>query len=394
MRKIAATYIFPGNRAPLKNGILICSDNGTIIDIIDTHGELHEQADLEFYSGVLVPGFINTHCHLELSFLKGKIPEKSGLKVFLDHIRNLRNENPELINDAIRKGDFQMQTGGIVAVGDISNTSSTYPTKKLSSIWYHTFIESFGIIPDKAEEIFKNSRQLEAEFLKNGLPVSITPHANYSISNKLLSLIIENIHGKRNILSVHHLESKEERMFLANSISFLPSFLNKGDILPSENPIENLYSCFPKENNLLLIHNTVATANDILELKNHRSLDNTFFVLCPNSNLYIEDALPPLPLFLSEKVNICIGTDSLASNHKLSVLEEMITFQTWFPEIKLQQLIEWACINGAKALGLSSEMGSFEKGKTPGINLLTCLDLQRLKLTASSKVTVLQKLMH
>src|SRR5690606_7211437 len=126
-----------------------------------------------------------------------------------------------------------------------------------------------------------------------------------------------------------------------------------------------------KENTLLLVHNTILTTRDLMILKKYRNLDNTYFVLCPNSNLYIESVLPPVPILLSEKVNLCIGTDSFASNHRLSVLEEMKTLQLKFPEVSLQQLVEWACINGANALGISSKMGSFEKGKNPGVNLLT-----------------------
>ena len=234
MRKISATWIFPGNRPPLKNGILICEDDGTVIDLIDTGGQLGEQARLEQYSGILVPGFVNAHCHLELSHLKGKIPEKAGLSGFLGAINKLRN--------------------------------------------------------------------LEVE------------------------------------------------------------------------------------NQLLLVNNTFTTQLDIEMIKKLRRMENTFFVLCPNANLYIENQLPPVLLFRHEKLNICLGTDSLASNHNYSILQEMIRLQNHFPEIALQELVEWGCVNGSLALGLTDFLGSLEPGKKPGVNLVTGADLHRLKLTEKSKV--------
>jgi cytosine/adenosine deaminase-related metal-dependent hydrolase len=134
------------------------------------------------------------------------------------------------------------------------------------------------------------------------------------------------------------------------------------------------------------VHNTFTKKEDLDELRKIRSTENTFFVLCPNSNLYIENQLPPVPLFRDENLNICIGTDSLASNHELSVLAELITLQLNFPEIKLEELIKWATINGAKALQIEDKFGSFEAGKKPGVNLISGIDFKTMKLTEKSKV--------
>jgi cytosine/adenosine deaminase-related metal-dependent hydrolase len=109
-------------------------------------------------------------------------------------------------------------------------------------------------------------------------------------------------------------------------------------------------------------------------------------VFCPNSNLYIENQLPPVFLFRKENLNICLGTDSLASNHELSVLAEMITLQIHFPEIKLEELVCWATLNGAKALKMENRFGSFEVGKNPGVNLISGIDFKTMKLTEKSKV--------
>jgi aminodeoxyfutalosine deaminase len=205
VRKISATYIFPCNRPPLKNGILISDDAGIIIELIDTGGNLQEQAGLEYYSGILMPGFVNA------------------------------NNHPELLH-----------------------------------------------------------------------------------------------------------------------------------------------------------RNNLATKADISLLKKQRASANKFFVLRLNSNLYIENKLTDVAFFKNEDLNICQETDGLPSNQNQSVLREMISLQHHFPELTIEKLAEWACLNGARALGIDNLYGSFEPGKKPGMNLITGVDLHQLKLSSKSKIKVLQ----
>jgi cytosine/adenosine deaminase-related metal-dependent hydrolase len=142
----------------------------------------------------------------------------------------------------------------------------------------------------------------------------------------------------------------------------------------------------PVQNNLLLVHNIYTNQSDIDFIEGIRSLKNTWFVLCPASNLYIQNRLPDIGLFRSKNLQLCLGTDSLASNHQLSILEEMKVIQTSFPNISLQELIGWACINGAKALAMGKWAGSIEVGKRPGLNLLSGMDLGSLKLLPKTTV--------
>ena len=109
-------------------------------------------------------------------------------------------------------------------------------------------------------------------------------------------------------------------------------------------------------------------------------------VLCPNSNLFIEDRLPNVELLRFHGLNICLGTDSLSSNHSLSVLDEMITLHQYFPNIPFGELVQWATGNGAKALRMEKQIGTIEPGKQPGLNLITGMDLQQLKLLPGSHV--------
>ena len=109
-------------------------------------------------------------------------------------------------------------------------------------------------------------------------------------------------------------------------------------------------------------------------------------MLCPDSNLYIENRLPDIELFRKNKLQICVGTDSLSSNHQLSILGEMKTIQSHFPTILFGEIVIWATRNGAEALEMNDWAGTIEIGKKPGINLITGMDLQHLQLLPQSKV--------
>jgi cytosine/adenosine deaminase-related metal-dependent hydrolase len=117
--------------------------------------------------------------------------------------------------------------------------------------------------------------------------------------------------------------------------------------------------------------------------------DKVVLVLCPNANLYIENKLPDIELFAASGFSIALGTDSLASNTTLSILEEMKTIQLHFPKIRLNDLITWGTINGAKALGFNKLKGTIEIGKKPGLNLISGIDFREMKLTLQSEVKVL-----
>ncbi|MCF6358972.1 MAG: amidohydrolase family protein [Draconibacterium sp.] len=393
MRKIAATYIFSGKQPPIKNGILICKPDGTIIEVIDNNGKLEEEPGLEFYSGILVPGFVNTHCHLELSHLKAKIEEKTGIGGFVKEINKLRNEDLASVGKAIEIADRKMWAAGIAAVGDISNSTLTIETKQKSKVFYHTFIESFGFHPSRAEKAFNYAKYVFSEFEENSLVVSISPHSPYSVSGSLFKKIKEKALAEDSVLTIHNQESRAETQFFKTGKGAIANHIqnNLGIDISHWQPtgkssLASILKFLPSKNHLILVHNTFTGKADLDELKNNRSLKNTFFALCPNSNIYIENQLPPVPLFQKEGLNICLGTDSLASNHQLSILGEMITLQQNFPEIKLEELLIWATLNGAKALKAEHQFGSFEVGKNPGVNLISGVDFMNMKLTENCKV--------
>ncbi len=393
MRKISAKYIFTGKEV-LKNGIIEIDNIGKIINVTDTKGKLQETASLEYYTGVLVPGFVNAHCHLELSHMKDAIKSNNikGLPGFIDEIISKRNF-PENLFEKINKADREMQLSGIVAVGDISNTDDSFEVKKKSKIYYHTFVETLAIGNHTAEQEFKKALS-NFEKLKNfKLSASIVPHASYSVPADLMNLIKNHKPSETQIISIHNQETKSEDECIRNKTGELADVLKKKGFVfddlnfTEKSAVEEILKYQDKNNNILLIHNTF-TKEEHIDFAEDFS-GNIYWVFCPLSNLYIEKTLPDIPLFIKKGVKTCIGTDSYASNNELSVLSELKVITNRFPDIKFENLIESACLNGAKALKIEDKFGSIEKGKTPGINLIEHFDFIHKKLSEKSKVRVL-----
>lgn len=383
MRYITADYIFPINAEPVRNGIITMDNDGLILEISEPNSLNIQRAGLEHYEGIICPGFINTHCHLELSHMRGKIPATVGMTNFIKAILGTRNDfSEEQIREAIAEAEAEMTRNGIVAVGDISNNSSTFRQKAKGNLFYHTFIEVFSLDPSKANDLFENGKKLGAE-LKQLSPFnpelcsSITPHAPYTMSEELLKLINDHAGETESILSIHNQESEgESEFFISNTGLMYEAFKGMGlnTAFMRKTGMNALRSTFPhlgKAKKLLLVHNTFTLREDIewAEKEAANKAQKLYWCTCPNANVYIENKLPDYNHFIHENVAVTVGTDSLASNRGLSVLDELKTISKHYPEIPLQTLLTWATKNGAEFLGCS-QLGTIEKGKKPGLNLL------------------------
>ena len=393
MRKISANYIFTGKQV-LKNGIIEIDNNGKIIDVIDTNGNLREEASLEFYSGVIVPGFINAHCHIELSHMKGAINNETvkGLPGFIDEIISKRNF-PDDLEETIKKADKEMQLVGIVAIGDISNTDDSFNVKKNSKIFYQTFIETFTTDNKSAKSAFEIAKKNKEILDKLNLASTIVPHASYTVPDALYSKISNFEKGKKKIISIHNQETEGEDFVIQSQTGKLADVLigkgfNFDDFtFKGNNSLEHTLFNQNKNDNILLIHNTFSTKENVEFAEKFSK--NIYWVFCPLSNLYIEKTLPNLPLFFKKNVKTCIGTDSYASNTELSILSELKTITKHFPQISFEKLIEAACLNGAKSLNIDNKFGSIEIDKTPGLNLISNFNFNKMALTEKSSVKVL-----
>ncbi|MES2425812.1 MAG: amidohydrolase family protein [Bacteroidota bacterium] len=387
MKIFRADYVFPVSADPIKNGVVGVDDLGKIIFVSDKIPPALARLPVQQLSGILTPGFINTHCHVELSHLQGKIPEKGGLVEFIKGIQQLRNSGPKEIEEAALKADKDMYENGIVAVGDISNSNATLSLKANSKLYYHTFIETFGFTPGRAQEVFDNALTLLNEFKPQSC--SITPHAPYSVSKELFKLIKQySDTNVKNLLSIHNQECEDENKFYRYKLgTFNELYAHFGiDISyfkpQARNSLQSVIPLFTNKQDILMVHNTCTNLKDIYFIK--RFDRKIHWCFCPNANLYIEGTLPKVELFLNQGFNITLGTDSLASNSKLCILSEMHTLQKKFPVLSTERLLKWATLNGAAYLGIDQEKGSLEPGKTPGLNLISGLD--DLRITAYTKV--------
>jgi cytosine/adenosine deaminase-related metal-dependent hydrolase len=385
MKSFRADYVFPVCADPIKNGVVTVDDSGRIIKVADQNSYAPD-FPVEQLSGIICPGFVNTHCHIELSHLKDKIKQHTGLVNFIIDVQTSRETDHGLVLDAAFKADNEMYENGIVAVGDISNTNISIPVKAASKLYYHSFIETFGFLPARAEETFNKALELLKEF--KPLPASITPHAPYSVSKELFKLIKNYSAGRENLISIHNQESEDENKFYRyKQGSFIDLYASFGiDIRHfkpmARNSVQSIIPLLTDKQEILMVHNTYTNLKDIYFIKRFDRKINWCF--CPNANLYIEHRLPKVDLFIGQGNNITLGTDSLASNSKLCILNEMRTLQQKFPVLGTAQLIEWGTINGAKYLGIDDEKGTLETGKKPGLNLISGLD--GLKITPETNV--------
>jgi cytosine/adenosine deaminase-related metal-dependent hydrolase len=385
MKSFKADYIFPVYADPVKNGIVTVDDSGKIIALSDNPAD-HHATHVEKLDGIICPGFINTHCHLELSHLLNKVPSGKGMIQFIKDIQATRKAEDNEIAAAALQADQDMYDRGIVAVGDISNSAITASIKAKSKMYYHTFVEIFSFMPDRAQAVFDNALALLEQFKPQS--GSITPHAPYSVSKELFKLIKSYSEKHQNLLSIHNQECDDENKFYRYKLGgFVDLYQHFGiDISffkpQARNSLQSVLPLLTSKQLILMVHNTCTNLKDIYFIKRFDKKVNWCF--CPNANLYIEKKLPKINLFLDQGNNITLGTDSLASNNKLCILSEMKTLQQSFPSLDTARLMQWATLNGAKFLGIDKDKGSLEAGKTPGLNLITGLD--GLKLTRESKV--------
>ncbi|HRN80539.1 MAG TPA: amidohydrolase family protein [Ferruginibacter sp.] len=372
-RKFTAPLIFNGKDF-LEPGLsLVTDETGTIIDITA------EEVSDERYEGILMPGMVNCHCHTELSHLKERIPKHTGLVGFVQQVMQQRFQPQEVKEAAINSAIHEMQQQGIVAVGDICNTSDTVSHKKKSSIAWRNFIEVTGMVESTAAQ-----RMAEAEAVAGAFSeADMVPHAPYSVSPALFHLINEK---NRRLISIHNQETPGEDEFLMKGQGdFLKLYEQLGISLYAFNAsgktsLQTWLPYFTHEQPVIAVHNTCTHDEDIQFA--YASAHAMFYCVCINANLYIEQKLPPIDAFIRNRCTVVLGTDSLASNSQLSILEEMRTVHRYFPHIPLASLLQWATLNGALALDLN-HLGSFETGKKPGVLLLRGLENEKIAARTS-----------
>ena len=387
-RKFSAAYIFDGYKF-LQEHVLITDADGMIIGLVQ---EKEAGDGIEFLNGIISPGFINAHCHLELSHMKGFIPKQTGLVDFVLKVVYERHFEEREIWQAIEKAENEMLNSGIVAVGDICNNVLTIPQKNKQRLLYHNFIEASGFPSTVAEHRFKRAVDFYNSYADHFPASSIVPHAPYSVSPEMFAMI--NAFPGNNLITIHNQETEaENELFKNGSGDFLRMYAAMGiDIsffkTSGKSSLQTWLPHFTKGQTIIQVHNTCMSESDIefakLPTANCQPAA-IFFCLCPNANLYISNTLPDVNMLLQHECDIVLGTDSLASNDQLSILEEMKMLQKYFPKLNLATMLQWATSNGSRALQMNNMLGSFEKGKNPGLVLIEGADELMLNENSSSK---------
>jgi cytosine/adenosine deaminase-related metal-dependent hydrolase len=370
--KLKADGLFTGRELLNNNEVLVLQPDGRVEAIV---AQQDAGPDVQTLDGWLSPGFVNCHCHLELSHMKGLIPEHTGLVDFVTAVMQQRHFAPEEIEEAIHLAEEEMLLNGIVAVGDICNTAHTLQQKSRQRLHYHSFVEVSGFVPafaaarfNQAQEVYRQLAGLQQNTAIHR--VTMAPHAPYSVSPQLFGLINE--HSAGQTITLHNQETPEEDLFyLTGQSRFRELFARLGVDLsfyqpPGTTSLQACLSLLNKTARLLLVHNTCTTPADVTFARQTGG-PALSWCLCIQANQYIENAVPPVDLLRHNNCHLVLGTDSLASNHQLSLLAEMQTLQQHFPQLPLQEILQWATLNGAEALGMQQVLGSFDKGKQPGV---------------------------
>lgn len=368
MKYFSADLIFTNLGAPFRDSVVVTDDGGTIVDILN---KSEVSSDVEHIKGALVPGFVNAHCHMELSHLKGKLDTGTGLIPFIRSVVTMRDFPQEEIIDAINRADREMYKEGIVAVGDISNTLDTAQCKDESPILYYTFVEMFDfLLEDQAGHYFDQYRKVYDGQSDSGLNrKSCVPHAPYSASRNLLKKITD-VNRSKGLVSIHNQETIHEDHFFKKKEGDLLEFFSFFDINldhfepTGKSSIHYALAHMDPSVKSLFIHNTMSSKEDIAAA--HQWSDGCYWVTCPNANLYIENKLPDYGLFVNEGARMAVGTDSLTSNWQLSILEELKTIQRYQSTLDTETLIKWSSYNAAEAMDYE-HLGSIDLNKRPGL---------------------------
>lgn len=398
MKKFAADYAFTlnGSPKPLERPLVVTDETGKILSVSQYSND--ELSDVDYHKGILIPGMVNAHCHIELSHLKGVFRQATGMSGFINQINALRESVDEKGRAEAMKSEFDnFSRQGVVAVSDISNCTESFPFKKeylnhsVFPVYYRTFVELFGTEKEDAEDILEGGQRIADQATAMGLDASVTPHSCYTMSPKLLEIT-----ARRGLesgaISYHSQESQEEEdMIMKGSGALADNYRERGLSTPpvtGTTALEYFIDHIAEKNEKVkgrinLVHNVVLSQRSIDRAK--EALENPFFTICPLSNIFIHRQLPPIDLMKGNGLRICLGTDSLSSNLILDMIREMECLQKNFPHLELWEILSWACTNGALLLGKEDTLGSLTEGKRPGIVLLE--NAEEFRINEKSKST-------
>ena len=372
MRRIASHLLFDRGEV-IPRPVVTVDDTGLIVSVGQWE-RLDGDASTEFYAGALCAGFVNAHCHLELSYLRGAIARGTGFAGFARAIGAVRGGFAmEDRLRALEAADARIWHEGVQAVADIVNGETSFAAKARSAVRYRSFAEVFGL----------NASTEAVRPLLQYPDTTLTPHSAYSIQDTVFSEVVSD--AANDPLSIHFMESDDEAALFRGEGSLAAWYGRMGwrcDFLSHGSPARRVADMVPRGRRVLLVHGCRVGEAEY-DMVSDRLGQTLWWVLCPRSNDYISGLRPPVELLRRHGARICVGTDSLASNECLSMVEEL----KLLGGVPLEEAVAWATVNGARALGLDGGIGSIEAGKRSGLVLLENLsyDSAGAHLTAESR---------
>lgn len=373
MRKIASHLVLTPQGLE-RNRLVVFDDNGTVLGVEECPAP-DRMAGVEWYGGVLIPGMVNAHSHLELSYVQGCITPHEGFSGFARGLRASRHlATPEFMRSRAEWWDAKMWCDGVQAVGDVCNDALTFELKSRSRIYYKSFVELYGLA-------HKDTSAVDAvldKALEMGLDASITPHSLYLLCDEAYRAACGNER-----LSIHFDESPEEVELFERRGAMWEWYSSAGFHAPFiddyASPEERLLALTPSDRQVLLVHACMADVATIKRVEAH--FDNKpSWVVCPLSNDFISQLTPPVEALMECASKVAIGTDSLSSNTTLSMVAEMAAM----PQVPLEVRMRWATQGGAEALGLEQRLGEFRSGLQSGAVVIEGVDFESMQLTPQS----------
>jgi len=337
----------------------------------DGTGPERESHETDLGSVAVLPGLVNAHTHLELSWMRGRI---AGTRSFADWIRalvELRRERAEAedpaVIQAVVEAIGESRRCGTAVLGDISNSLVSPGPLAASRLAAVVFRELIGLSAERAAALVNQARRdLEARRATGSLRYSLAAHAPYSVAPLLFRAIRAALDGDPFApCSVHLGESTDEVEFLktgGGSWRELLEELRTGKaswVAPACDPVEYLERIGFLDDRVLAVHGVHLSSHALERLA---GLGATL-VACPRSNMNTGAGTPPVSRFYASGVRVAIGTDSLASVPDLNLFSELAQLRRLAPAVPASALLESATCHGAHALGFQADFGTIEPGK-------------------------------
>lgn len=378
-RAIHVECIFLGEGAPLRDGCVIVDASGEVLDVGPAPDVLprHAGITVEKHTGVLMPGLVNAHTHIELSALRGRVPGGKGFVPWVDALIGARSElDAREEGEAIEAAVRDLDAFGTTAVGEVTNSLGAVRALARARIGGCVFHEVFGLSPDhvrkRAAALDGELRDRIGEWPTADLAWAPAPHTLYTTDRDVVRLLTDEARARKRRTTIHLLEHAVERRALEHGDGPVVDWLEqrvrmtRADMRWPLRPVLDVADDLGLlEPDVLLVHLCEARPDELERI----AKKNAPVVLCPRSNLFIHSKLPPLIAMREAGIEPALGTDSLASNLSLDVLAEARALLDRFPSVPTVDLLQMATANGARALG-RPDLGRIARGTRPGLLLV------------------------